>query len=488
MKTKIKGRYVVGYRDGDHCIYRDGEVVYEDGVILYVGKHYTGETDQVIDAGDALVGPGFIDLDAIVDYDHGILDVVVNPREENHFQMNPQKFRSTEPMTREELQTKHRYSYCQLLLNGITTGMPIAGDAFRAWSETYEEMADAVQIAKEVGIRMYLGPSYRRYRTPSDHTPDARGERSFQDAVRFIEEFESSDGLVRTFLSPCQLIHLGPEMLAETKRVSERTGVPIRLHAGETPEEVRYLRETFGMTTAQYLSSVGFLGEKTILPHMLYTGPMLDRESDPRRDLEILARSGATVLHAPIAESHGGMALYSLSRYLEAGVPICFGTDTHPADMIQNLNFAWNLTRILDFGTIFCQKEPAGKARRLTTEADLYRAATLGGARALGREDIGRLCPGAKADIITVDLSSPRTIPVEDPIRTLILNTNGHCVRHVIVDGRQVVKDGAMVGQDMERLSAQMQAGFDRFKGIYTEYDREERSKDILFPPAFPIY
>ena len=161
MKTKIIGSYVVGYENGDHVIYRDGEVIYEKDKILSVGKRTDQPADELIDATGHIVSPGFIDLDALVDFDHGILDVVVNPDEKKGFHMNADRFRTRDYLSREDNQLKSRLSFAQLIRNGITTGMPIAGDGLRSWAETYEEMADNVQIAKEIGIRMYLGPSYR---------------------------------------------------------------------------------------------------------------------------------------------------------------------------------------------------------------------------------------------------------------------------------------------------------------------------------------
>ncbi len=73
--------------------------------------------------------------------------------------MDPSRFRTEERLTQRERQLHTRLSYAQLIRNGITTGMPIAGDGLRAWAETYEEMADNAAIAEEMGIRMYLGPA-----------------------------------------------------------------------------------------------------------------------------------------------------------------------------------------------------------------------------------------------------------------------------------------------------------------------------------------
>lgn len=488
MKTKIIGSYVVGYENGDHVIYQDGEVIYENDRIISVGRQTSTPVDKTIDVTGQLVSPGFIDLDALVDFDHGILDVAAGQQGGQPFRMDPARLRTREPLSRQDNQRRSRLSYAQLICNGITTGMPIAGDGLRAWAETYEEMADSAQIAREMGMRMYLGPSYRTYPSGAQrNVTDPRGPWSFAEAQRFIRDFEDADGLIRTFLSPCQILNLSEEVLRETFRLSETCAIPVRLHTGESRQELAYLKERYGKTPVEYLASIGALRPGTLLPHVLYTRPCLPDGPgavDCESELRLLADSGVTVVHAPIAESHGGMALYSLSRYLDAGISMAFGTDTHPADMLQNMNFAWNLTRIFDSGEIVPKR--AAWAYR-TTAADVYRMATLGGANALGRQDLGRLCPGAKADIITVDLSGVRSVPVEDPIRTLVMNTTGADVTNVVIDGRCVLRDHVLPGVDWDALRPQAQSGFDKFRASYSWFDAQRTQADELFPPSFPL-
>jgi len=338
-------------------------------------------------------------------------------------------------------------------------------------------------------MRMYLGPSYRM--SPSPHAPvdTVRGPASVQDAFRYVEDFDGSfGGLIRAFLSPCQLLNLTQDVVKETKAFSDSTGAPIRLHCAESPQEAAYLMEKYGLSPIEYLAHLEFLGARTLIPHAILTGPMLSCGKPKTDELGLLVNSAASVVHTPIAESHGGQALYSFSHYLSAGVNMTMGTDTHPADMIQNLNFAWNLTRIIERGELFNPYGgPIEAAARKTNEADLFRAATTNGAKALGRDDLGKLAPGAKADIIVVELDSLRVTPIEDPIRTLIMNTTGANVRDVVINGRTVMRNFELPDLDTEELRENAQQCFDKYKARYTETDQEKRSGDVLFPPAFPI-
>jgi cytosine/adenosine deaminase-related metal-dependent hydrolase len=127
-----------------------------------------------------------------------------------------------------------------------------------------------------------------------------------------------------------------------------------------------------------------------------------------------------------------GMALQSFRRYRDMGINIGMGTDTHPPDMSLNMHLGVILARVVD-----------ADAQAVRAE-DLYDAATLGGANALGRDDLGRLAPGARADLIVIDLDAAAMGQVIDPIQTLMLNGSGHEVRTVVIDGRFVMQDGVI--------------------------------------------
>ena len=154
---------------------------------------------------------------------------------------------------------------------------------------------------------------------------------------------------------------------------------------------------------------------------------------------------------------------------------LALGTDSFPPDLIRGMDYGNNLAKLLT-GTKY-----AGSA------ADYFRAATLGGAHALGRADLGRLAPGAKADLIIVDLSKLRTGPIDDPIRTLLMNAGGADVRTVIINGRTVMADGVIPGLDMTAFKARGQAYFDKLKEAYPERDYQQRPIDKLFPASFRV-
>ena len=212
MITRVKGSYVIGYNGADHEIIRDGEVVYENDTIIYVGKHYEGEVSKTEDAGNAVIMPGFIDLNALGDIDHDILHTEafsnirssLNPSEE-YFEKG-----THEVMTAEEEAFKSLYAYTQLIMHGITTAMPITSTYYKKWADTYEEEEAGVHHAGRLGLRLYTSPSYqcglnvvRPDGTMTVRYLEGQGEEGLERAVRFIRKYDGAyDGLIRGALLP----------------------------------------------------------------------------------------------------------------------------------------------------------------------------------------------------------------------------------------------------------------------------------------------
>ncbi|MGI9416919.1 MAG: N-ethylammeline chlorohydrolase, partial [Geminicoccaceae bacterium] len=143
--TLLTARWVVGFADGGHRLFEHGEVVFERDRILFVGHDYPGEIAHRLDCGEALIGPGFIDLDALSDLDTTILGFDNQPAWKKG-RVWPKSYMERGPYemyTAEALAFQKRYAFVQLLRNGITTALPIASLFYREWGETWDEFAAA---------------------------------------------------------------------------------------------------------------------------------------------------------------------------------------------------------------------------------------------------------------------------------------------------------------------------------------------------------
>jgi cytosine/adenosine deaminase-related metal-dependent hydrolase len=230
-----------------------------------------------------------------------------------------------------------------------------------------------------------------------------------------------------------------------------------------------------GMTPVQWLAEVGVLGPRMILGHAMF----LDHHSwitwHTKRDLELIAESGASVAHCPLVFSRYGQMLESFGGYCRAGVNMALGTDTQPHNLLEEMRIAATLSRI------------AGRHVDDTSLGQVFHAATIGGATALGREDIGRLAIGAKADIVAVDLTHPALRPLRDPLRALVYSAADRAVSDVYVDGRQVVADGTVLTIDIAPTAQQMEEAQAASLATAAERDRLGRDAETLSPLSLPV-
>jgi cytosine/adenosine deaminase-related metal-dependent hydrolase len=165
--------------------------------------------------------------------------------------------------------------------------------------------------------------------------------------------------------------------------------------------------------------------------------------------------------------------LKDFGRYRRAGVNMGIGTDTYPHNMLDEMRLVAYLART-----------QATNPRTMTSE-DLFMAATIGGAKALGREDIGRLAPFCRADMVMVDVTHPRMRPARDPLRSLIYAAGDRAVHTVIVDGRKIVVDGKLLTIDYAQAAEHLHEAQQRVMANVPNLDWGHRHVDEISPPTF---
>jgi cytosine/adenosine deaminase-related metal-dependent hydrolase len=280
-------------------------------------------------------------------------------------------------------------------------------------------------------------------------------------------------------LFPYQFDTCSPELLKETKRAAQERALIIHMHTAQSLSELHESLQRYGKTAVQYLHDIGFLDDRVILTHVLYTtlNPLSGYPRNDDRDIRLLAESQTTVAHCPVLYSRGvrgeGM-LRSFGQYLRLGCNMTLGTDTFPMDMIREMRCAAIMGKLADLDPL------------AVTARDVFNAATLGAARALGRDDLGRLATGAKADIVIVDLTGVHVGLIDDPIKTLVYMASQRDIETVIVDGREVVKEGKVPGVDEGALARKANKLNQRQKMAFARQNPMSRSVDEIFPPSFP--
>ena len=256
MRTRLKATFVVGFNGNAHEVWRDGEVVFSGQTIEFVGRGFAGHVDHTVDYGQALIGPGLIDLDALGDLDSGVLGLDNGDKREMGRLWSEDYLRegSRESYTAEEEAFKYRYAFAQLIRNGITTVLPITSMYYRRWAENYDEFAQVAAIAGELGIRTYIGPCYmsgmtyvRADRTLAPFWDEARGLAGLAQAIRFFRDFDGShEGRVRGMLAPDRIETCTPALLERTAAASAELNAPVRLHCCQSAYEFEQVQQLRG--------------------------------------------------------------------------------------------------------------------------------------------------------------------------------------------------------------------------------------------------
>jgi 5-methylthioadenosine/S-adenosylhomocysteine deaminase len=478
MRTKLQGGVVVGFDGQSHVLIRNGVVVWEDDRIIFVGKAFDQPVDQTLQAPERLIMPGLINL-------HWHAGVRANWRltsDHGDPQFFGAGFPNTEagrrgafyPMSEAEAATSAMLNVIELLSGGCTTLVEVGAPTLLV-----------TQVAEQVtrfGVRAYLAPGYRSatyYRDDAgvvqyDWDEEA-GQKGLETACRFISEHNGkADGRVRGMLFPLQVDTCTRELLHATSKAAEKLEVPVQIHTGQNLMEFHQTLRKYGRTPVELLAETKLLGPRTTLGHCIMVSGHPQAHYPDGHDLDLIAATQTNVAHCAVSLGRRGMHLHHLSSYLQRGINIGLGTDIHPFDLLREMRDAGLICKVA------AATPNAGTAR------EVFNAATLGGAHALGREDLGRLCPGAKADLVIVNQRALHYGVVCDPIRSLVDCGAASDVETVIVDGRIIMEQRQIPGAPaLHDLLAQAQQYAEAYWASYAQIDWTGRTAEQAFPNAF---
>ena len=271
------------------------------------------------------------------------------------------------------------------------------------------------------------------------------GRERFEACVEFCRQWNGRfDDRLRTMLAPGQIDTCDPQLLKDTRRCADELRVPIQLHAGQSPNEFARIGETRNLTSVEYMMETGLLGPDFIIGH----GQILSEGGDASRlgahESAALSDSGTTICHLPWCKARRGGVIDSIEKYKDMGIRQALGTDTYPFDMFNEMRMASVMCKVAERNAL------AGLTR------DVFHMATVGGADALGRPDLGRLAAGCKADIVFVRIDTPKAAPVYDPFKFLVHAASGDDVERVIVDGTTIVESGEVLAIDVPEVVRQV--------------------------------
>jgi cytosine/adenosine deaminase-related metal-dependent hydrolase len=461
-----------------HVYRRHVDVAFADGAITFVGPGYAGPADAVVDGRDTLVLPGLVDVHAHPHHEPAFRGI----REEHglpnmHMTGLYERSQAFAAPDDEFRRASTEFAYCELLASGVTSLLDIS-PAWDGW----------LDLAARSGLRAFLAPGYAsaRWRLDNDVElkyawDEAAGQRAFRAALDLVDRARRHpSGRLSGVVSPMQIDTCTAELLRDSHAAARDRGIPFTVHIGQSVSEMQEMLRRHGQTAVQWAEGLGLLGPGTVLGHAM----LIDSHSwvrwwtgaDPRlADLARLGAAGCAVAHCPTPFARYGQTLEDFGRYLRAGVTMGLGTDTAPHNLVEEMRKAAVLARI------------AAHDIRAASTADVFHAATVGGATALMRDDLGRVAPGARADLVLVDLATPLMQPARDPLRSFVYHAADRAVRDVYVDGRQVVRGGAVLTLDRAGAGERLAAAQVRMMAAVPSRDYKGRTADEITPLSLPL-
>ena len=491
MRTLIQAGWLISHRHGTHCMDRDFQLVFDDDEIVYVGPSFEGRVDTTVDARHQLVCPGFIDTHVhsghrashrlISDagrpdyFGQPFLEISV-PKEGTRIEGDVRYLRPDEDGAQDEIDFNAAFTVAEMLRGGITTFVEFG-------SQLHLQTALAAQCER-LGVRGYLGPGYDSGRWVGDEhgrlkrvVDEEAGRRGLDGALQFIERVDGiAGGLVRGILVPREVETTSVALLERTRAIADERKLPIATHAAYNVLEFHDIVREHRMTPIELLDSVGLLRPTLNIGHgnFIADNPRLNYSG--AQDLKLMGDAGVSISHCAINIVRRARTLDSWQRYQEAGVNIALGTDTYPRDLIMNMRTASYHGKTMSHNL------------RAASAAEVFSAATLGGARSIGRNDLGRLAPGARADILLIDLDGGDTLrmgPIRDPVKTLVECGVGDDVDTVFVAGRPRMQGKKIPGIDFAELRARAQAAGERIWAGWQKADPLGRTAEEACPWSF---
>jgi 5-methylthioadenosine/S-adenosylhomocysteine deaminase len=480
MKTLIEGGWVVAFNGTGHEVHEGGSVVIEDDRVLHAGGPYRGPADVRISARGKLVSPGFINTHVHTaggGGDYLLLDMAKNDyRTSNYMSFAAPLKGKMSPPPAEAVAALRAFVFLHALKNGTTTVIDVGG--LRGDWEGYARLVD------DLGVRVYASPPFRDRDTYMDargrltYDEDAAaGQARLREAVDFVRKYDgAAQGRLRGLLNAAQVETCSEALLRAGKDAARELKVPIHTHAGGNLIEFERIMAEHRKTPVQFLADIGFLDERTLIGHAVFTTAHAWPRYPFGDDLAVLAQTGATVGHCPYKYAKMAMTLQSFDRYRAAGVTLALGTDSYPMDIVAELRWASILAKVTE------GNYQAGLPR------DVFNAATLGGCRFIARPDLGRLAPGARADLLLINLDHLGAMVYADPIKALVDGASGRDVDTVMVDGKVLVQGGRTTRVDEDAVYAKARQATQAYWSHVPGWRWDGAGVDRITPPAFPIH
>ncbi len=426
----IRGAETVLTMDDRGAELADCDIRLRDGVIAEIGQDLHPGDAQQVSARGCVVTPG------LVNTHHHLFQTLTRAVPGGQDALLFGWLKTLYPIWArfgpDEIRVSATIGLAELALSGCTT----SSDHLYVFPNG-ARLEDTIDAAREIGLRfhptrgaMSIGES------AGGLPPDSLVEREaaiLNDTIRVIDAFHdpAPGSMCRVGVAPCSPFSVSRDLMRDAALLARDKGVRLHTHLAENDEDVAYSLATFGCRPGQYAEDLGWTGDDVWHAHCV----KLDTP-----EIALFARSGTGVAHCPCSNCRLGSGIAPVRAMRDAGVRVGLGVDGSASN---------------DTGNLIAEARQAMLLQRVSRGADAMSArealwiATRGGAAVLGRDDIGAVTPGLRADLAIWDVSGIESAGSWD--KAALLLAGPARVRDLFVEGRQVVADGVLTTLNLPR-------------------------------------
>lgn len=414
-------------KGADHVLTMDGaelrgaDVRLEGGVISELGLGLEPRGAEILDVSGCVVTPGLINTH------HHLFQTLTRAVPAAQDALLFGWLKSLYPIWArfgpDEMRLSTRLGLAELALSGCTT----SSDHLYLFPNG-SRLDDTIEAAQEIGLRFHATRGAMSIgESKGGLPPDSLVEDEtaiLEDCLRIIDAFHdpAPGAMVRVAVAPCSPFSVSRELMRDAAILARDKGVGLHTHLAENDEDVAYSLATFGCRPGAYAEDLGWTGADVWHAHCV----KLDAG-----EIDLFARTGTAVAHCPCSNCRLGSGVAPIRQMRDAGVTVGLGVDGSASN---------------DQASLMDEARQAMLLQRVTNGADAMSArealeiATVGGAKTLGRDDVGRIAVGLRADIAVWDVSGLESAGSWDPA-ALVLAGPRH-VRDLFVEGRRIVERG----------------------------------------------
>jgi cytosine/adenosine deaminase-related metal-dependent hydrolase len=426
--------------DDDGSELPDGWIHVDDGLVTAVGTGPAPPADETIDLRGAVVTPG------LVNTHHHLYQTLTRARAQDGtlFEWLVELYPVWAKIDAESVYAAARTGLAELALSGCTTVF----DHHYVFPRGQSGLIEAeLKAAGELGVRIVASRGSMDLGVSQGGLPPDSLVETIDEILADTERLAGlADGaMTQIAVAPCSPFSVTRELMTESAALARRLGLRLHTHLAETVEEDAFCLETFGCRPTEYLDRLGWLGDDVWCAHCVHLPP---------DDIASFARHRVGVAHCPSSNLRLGAGVAPVRELVDAGVNVGLGVDGSASNERGDL--------FLEVKNALLVARGRGGPRAMSAR-EAIRLGTRGGAAVLGRDDIGQLAAGKRADFAVWPTDELSLLGAAEPVAGLVFS-GPHRVDRLVVGGLDVVRGGSLVNADEAEIAREHRRASARFQ------------------------